>query len=110
MIKHQFNFKNFTQMTLQINDVEIKRPFIVGPFLFLDPKGPTARVNCDRVKRVIVGSATGSMEEDDRRREAAIASEPSLQPNFTTKNGVNAAQISKFQVISFSSFELSNQT
>ncbi|KAK6798181.1 hypothetical protein RDI58_005883 [Solanum bulbocastanum] len=37
------------------------------------------------------------MEEDDGRREAAIASAPSLQPNFTNKNGVNHAQISKFQ-------------
>ncbi|MCD7457884.1 hypothetical protein HAX54_036521 [Datura stramonium] len=37
------------------------------------------------------------MEEDDRRREAAIASAPSLQPNFTSKKGLNPAQISKFQ-------------
>ncbi|WMV16853.1 hypothetical protein MTR67_010238 [Solanum verrucosum] len=37
------------------------------------------------------------MEEDDGRREAAIGSAPSLQPNFTNKNGVNNAQISKFQ-------------
>ncbi|OIT38044.1 PREDICTED: uncharacterized protein LOC109239953 isoform X2 [Nicotiana attenuata] len=37
------------------------------------------------------------MEEDDGRREAAIASAPSLQPNFTSKKGLNPAQISKFQ-------------
>ncbi|XP_009793228.1 uncharacterized protein [Nicotiana sylvestris] len=36
------------------------------------------------------------MEEDDGRREAAIASAPSLQPNFTSKKGLNPAQISKF--------------
>ncbi|XP_016435874.1 uncharacterized protein LOC107762068 isoform X4 [Nicotiana tabacum] len=36
-------------------------------------------------------------EDDDGRREAAIASVPSLQPNFTSKKGLNPAQISKFQ-------------
>ncbi|CAN4079953.1 unnamed protein product [Withania somnifera] len=37
------------------------------------------------------------MEQDDERREAAIASTPSLQSNFATKKGLNPAQISKFQ-------------
>ncbi|KAK4367973.1 hypothetical protein RND71_011765 [Anisodus tanguticus] len=37
------------------------------------------------------------MEEDEGRREAAIASAPSLQPNFTPKKGLNPCQISKFQ-------------
>ncbi|CAN4083192.1 unnamed protein product [Withania somnifera] len=37
------------------------------------------------------------MEEEDERREAAIASAASLQPNFIPKKGVNPAQISKFQ-------------
>ncbi|KAJ8545885.1 hypothetical protein K7X08_018468 [Anisodus acutangulus] len=37
------------------------------------------------------------MEEDDGRREAAIASAPSLQPNFNPKKGLNPSQISKFQ-------------
>ncbi|KAL3378127.1 hypothetical protein AABB24_004181, partial [Solanum stoloniferum] len=58
---------------------------------------PKARINCHTAKRVRVGSRAVSMEEDDGRREAAIGSAPSLQPNFTNKNGVNNAQISKFQ-------------
>ncbi|XP_060194469.1 uncharacterized protein LOC132623697 [Lycium barbarum] len=37
------------------------------------------------------------MEEDDGRREAAIASAPSLRPNFTPKKGLNPSQLSKFQ-------------
>ncbi|XP_004232346.2 uncharacterized protein [Solanum lycopersicum] len=65
-----------------------------GPFPSVDPK---TRINCHRAKRVRVGSGAVSMEEDDGRREAAIASVPSLQPNFTNKNGVNNAQVSKFQ-------------
>lgn len=72
-----------------------------GPFPSVDPK---TRINCHRAKRVRVGSGAVSMEEDDGRREAAIASVPSLQPNFTNKNGVNNAQVSKFQVISFSPY------
>ncbi|XP_055803619.1 LOW QUALITY PROTEIN: uncharacterized protein LOC129872725 [Solanum dulcamara] len=80
----------------ECTDLEITRPvlYILGPFLSLEPK---AQINWHSAKRVRVGSPAGSMEEDDGRREAAIASAPSLQPNFTTKNGVNPAQISKFQ-------------
>lgn len=37
------------------------------------------------------------MEEEDERREAAIASAPALQPNFKS-SGVTKDQISKFQV------------
>ncbi|KAM3285946.1 hypothetical protein P3S67_024745 [Capsicum chacoense] len=37
------------------------------------------------------------MEEEDRKREAAIASAACLQPNYNTKKGLNSAQISKFQ-------------
>ncbi|KAA8547788.1 hypothetical protein F0562_004217 [Nyssa sinensis] len=36
------------------------------------------------------------MEEEDERREATIASAPSLQPNFKP-SGVNQAQLTKFQ-------------
>ncbi|XP_030536846.1 protein FAM204A [Rhodamnia argentea] len=36
------------------------------------------------------------MEEEDMRREAAIASSPSLQPNFNSP-GVTKDQLSKFQ-------------
>ncbi|XP_075636883.1 uncharacterized protein LOC142609148 [Castanea sativa] len=36
-------------------------------------------------------------ELEDERREAAIASTPSLQPNFKPKRGITQAQLSKFQ-------------
>ncbi|KAL2335257.1 hypothetical protein Fmac_016470 [Flemingia macrophylla] len=36
------------------------------------------------------------MEEEDRKREAAIASTPCLQPNFNRK-GVSQVQLSKFR-------------
>ncbi|XP_019182454.1 PREDICTED: uncharacterized protein LOC109177532 [Ipomoea nil] len=37
------------------------------------------------------------MEEDDERREAAIASAPSLRPNFRPTSGITSDQLSKFQ-------------
>nr|KYP42695.1 hypothetical protein KK1_035881 [Cajanus cajan] len=37
------------------------------------------------------------MEEEDRKREAAIASTPLLQPNFNPK-GITQHQLSKFRV------------
>lgn len=37
-------------------------------------------------------------QEEDERREAVIASAPSLQPNFEPKGGITQAQLSKFQV------------
>lgn len=44
-------------------------------------------------------------EEEDRRREAAIASSPSLQPNFNPK-GVTQDQLAKFRVGTlFNSFQ-----
>ncbi|XP_027357537.1 uncharacterized protein LOC113866935 [Abrus precatorius] len=36
-------------------------------------------------------------EEEDRRREAAIASTPSLQPNFNSKGVVTQHQLQKFR-------------
>lgn len=38
-------------------------------------------------------------EFEDERREAAIASTPSLQPNFKPKRGITQAQLSKFHVL-----------
>ena len=38
-------------------------------------------------------------ELEDERREAAIASTPSLQPNFKPKRGITQAQLSKLQVL-----------
>ncbi|KAF3670803.1 putative plastidic glucose transporter 4 [Capsicum annuum] len=44
------------------------------------------------------------MEEEDRKREAAIASAACLQPNYNSKKGLNSAQISKFQLCGSSAY------